>query len=116
MITIRSGIYRAKVKEFNLGLKRVAVHQSINGCGEPTPWSYTITHLISGFYIVRGCNYETLCQLARELDGLPELGYHSNVARRSARIRVTVDEFLERERVRWEAEMAELEAEEMGAF
>lgn len=121
MITItlqdnRSGKYQTTVKEFNLALKRVAVHQSLNGWGEPMPWSYTITHLVSGFSVVRGCNYETICQFARELDGLPELGYHSNVARRSGRLRAMVDEFLERERMRWEAEMAELEAEELEVF
>lgn len=121
MITVtlqdnRSGSYQNQVKEFNLGLERVVVHQAINGWGEPIPWRFAVTHLASGFAIVYGCNYETICQFAKELDGLPELGYHSNVARKSGRVRVMVDEFLAREKARFEQEMTELENESVEAF
>lgn len=77
---------------------RVAVHPTLNIYnGRHLDGTWTVTHLVSGRSIEdRLPDAATALDLARQLDGLPEMGYHRNVVRRSPRVHRIVGLFRER--------------------
>jgi hypothetical protein len=98
-VTLISPPYRATAGVKAVAVfDRVAVHPSLTISNTRHPdGTWTVTHLVSGTAIEDRMPTPALAlDLAEQLDGLPELDYHRNVAARSPRVRRIVGEFRER--------------------